>query len=199
MNKTNIFITKVIKKHGNKYDYSKVNYINIRTKIIIICKIHGEFEQTPKNHLIGQGCKKCGKTCSYNTEEYIKQAINIHDNTYDYSKVNYINSRTKIIIICNIHGEFYQIPNNHLQGHGCKKCGIISSSIIKKMLKNIEFITNAITIHGGIYDYSKVKYINQYNEIIIICNIHDEFKQLPNDHLQGWSCPKCNIIDWVDV
>jgi len=129
-NITNNFIIKSKNIHGDIYDYSKTNYINNRTKIIIICKIHGEFLQIPSKHLSKSGCAKCSKIrnakkCTFTKEEFIEKAIKIHGDTYDYSKVEYINWKTNILIICKIHGEFFQQPNNHLQGSTCRKCSYI--------------------------------------------------------------------------
>lgn len=123
----NEFIAKARNVHGDKYDYSKVNYINATTKVCIICPIHGEFYQTPSRHLLG-GCKKCGvdtrvKKRTISRDDFIKEANIKHNYKYDYSKVEYINSKTKICIICPIHGEFWQTPNSHLNGRQCVRCG----------------------------------------------------------------------------
>ena len=114
---TEEFIEKAKKVHGDRYNYSKVEYKNNCIKVIIVCKIHDGFKQKPNGHLNGKGCPKCvgqNKT----TKELIKQFNKIHRNKYDYSKVEYINSRTKVIIICKKHGEFSQTPNNHLRKRG---------------------------------------------------------------------------------
>ena len=119
------FIKKAREVHGDKYDYSKVNYVNNYTKVCIICHEHGEFWQTPSTHLRGQGCPKCNlkkQTCT--TDEFIAKAKKIHGDKYDYSKVEYVNRKTKVCIICSKHGEFWQTPNHHLSGCGCPKCGI---------------------------------------------------------------------------
>ena len=124
---TEEFIQKANLKHNNRYDYSKTNYINSATKIVIICKKHGEFEQTPHNHLKGQNCPKCAKEelrqrQQKSTSIFINEVNTIHNNKYDYSKVEYINNKTKIEIICPIHGTFKQIPSDHLRGKGCPHC-----------------------------------------------------------------------------
>ena len=123
------FIQKAREIHGNKYDYSKIEYINTSTKVCIICPEHGEFWQTPSAHLSGQGCPKCGKhhlsiLFRDTIDEFVKKANIIHNNRYDYSKVEYIRGNDKVCIICPEHGEFWQTPNNHLQGHGCPKCAV---------------------------------------------------------------------------
>ena len=118
---TEQFIEKAREVHGDKYDYSKVEYVNANTKICIICPEHGEFWQTPASHLNGKGCEKCVRP-SYDTESFVKCAKKIHGNKYDYSKVEYINTKTKVSIICPEHGEFKMKPNVHLQGCGCNLC-----------------------------------------------------------------------------
>jgi len=123
MSKTDLFISKAIKIHKDRYDYSKVNYINAKTKILITCKIHGDFNQTPCNHLSNYNCQKCAKNLKSNTTSFIEKAQHLHHNRYDYSKVNYINADTHIIIICKEHGEFSQIPDFHINRFcGCPYC-----------------------------------------------------------------------------
>ena len=136
---TEEFIERAKKVHGDKYDYSKTEYANNYTKVCIICPEHGEFWQTPNCHLDGQGCPKCGiKKRSVNktltTEEFIKKAMDIHGDKYDYSKVQYLNNRTKVCIICPEHGEFWQTPHNHLKGNGCPKC---RNSHLEKFVENL--------------------------------------------------------------
>lgn len=187
---TEEFIQKARQIHGDKYDYSKVNYINNSTKIIIICPIHGEFEQRPSKHLSGQGCSKCSGHYKRNIKEFIEEASILHNNKYDYSKVNFIDTHTKVCIICPEHGEFWQTPHMHLgmRHQGCPKCGGTSKLTTK------EFIEKAKEIHGNKYDYSKTKYINNSEKVCIICPKHGEFWQKANDHLSGENgCPKCKL------
>ena len=189
------FIEKARKIHGDKYDYSKVNYIKNNIKVTIICQKHGEFEITPNAHLNGQGCKKCSVEHIHNlqrksTEQFIEDAKNVHGNKYNYSKVNYINEKTNVTIVCPIHGEFQQTPRKHLIGHGCQKCGIEKSSK-NQGFTNEQFIEKAKKIHGNKYDYSKVEYKGYETEICIICPKHGEFWQTPDSHLQGSGCQKC--------
>lgn len=120
---TEEFIEKAKKIHGDKYDYSKVVYKNKNTKVCIICPIHGEFWMKPDKHINAkQGCPKCSKSYKMNTKSFIEKAIKVHGNKYNYGKVEYINSETKVCITCPEHGEFWQTPHNHLNGKGCRKC-----------------------------------------------------------------------------
>ena len=119
---TEEFIQEAKTIHGDKYDYSKVEYKNAYTKICIICPNHGEFWQTPSHHLSGQGCPKCNGKLKYTKENFIKKAREIHKDKYDYSKIKYVNAHTGICIICPDHGEFWQLPCNHLKGCGCGLC-----------------------------------------------------------------------------
>ena len=183
------FIWKAIQKHGYKYDYRKVNYINSYTKVCIICPIHGEFWQRPDAHLQGKGCKKCNGLEKTN-KEFIQQSKIIHGNKYDYSKVKYIDSITKVCVICSEHGEFWQRPNNHLNGQGCPFCKLQNLQKSLSMSKN-EFIRKAKKIHGDKYDYSKVDYENIKTKVCIICPEHGEFWQTPRHHLDGHNCPNC--------
>ena len=120
------FIWKAIQKHGYKYDYRKVNYINDSTKVCIICSKHGEFWQAPGNHCSKynkNGCPQCNhQSYKYTLNNFVERTKLIHGDKYDYSKVVYKNGRTKICIICPIHGEFYQEPRHHLKGCGCPSC-----------------------------------------------------------------------------
>ena len=196
------FIEKARKIHGDKYDYSKVEYKGSQEKVRIICPIHGEFEQVANYHLSGNGCPKCGRIKanrneSLNIQEFIRRAREVHGNKYDYSKVEYVNNRTKVCIICPIHGEFWQTPNSHLRGRGCPKCGIQERIKIFKS-NNEEFIEKARKIHGDKYDYSKVNYINNHTKVCIICPEHGEFHMKPNTHLNGQGCPKCGKIQSGD-
>ena len=188
------FIEKAKKVHGEKYDYSKTEYINSRTKVCIICPEHGEFWQTPNSHLSGDGCKKCSnekksKCKSKKTNDFIKEAREIHGNKYDYSKVEYINTHTKVCIICPEHGEFWQTPSHHLGGHECKKCSDIKKG--KKIYNKEYFITKSNEVHNNKYDYSKVVYKDNYTKVCITCKIHGDFFQAPYMHIFGQGCPKC--------
>lgn len=178
------------KAHQDKYDYSLVEYSKVTDKVNIICKVHGIFKQTPYCHYSGSGCSKCGNeiTISYtkkSTSSFIKEANIIHHNKYDYSLVNYINDHEKIIIICKEHGQFIKSPGKHLAGQGCYYC--------KSKQKQDVLIEKFIQFHGNKYDYSKVKYINLRNKILIKCKIHGEFYQYPRSHLNGSGCSKCSF------
>ena len=185
------FIEKAKLIHDDKYDYSKVDYKNNNTKIIIICKIHGEFLQTPHHHTNRKdGCKKCSGKYKPTNEEFIEKSKNIHNDYYDYSKVEYINCKINVIIICKKHGEFLQTPDTHIQGGGCNICGIERSQIIRRKNNN-GFIEESIKIHGDKYDYSNVEYINCKTPVNIICKQHCEFLQVPEVHYIGGGCKKC--------
>lgn len=188
------FVKKARLVHGDRYDYSKVNYININTKVEIICSVHGSFFQTPTAHLNGQGCPFCNKGSKrLTTSEFIEKAKLARGNNYDYSKVNYINAKTKVEIICPAHGSFYITPDNFLRGHGCPKCG----QHVKRPKKAIrdysdeEFKKEASKIHNNFYDYSQTFCSKSSDILKIICPIHGVFYQRAADHLQGKGCPIC--------
>ena len=188
---TEEFIKKAKEKHGNKYDYSKVKYINNHKKVIIRCIEHGEFKQTPGSHLSGCGCPTCYGSIKLTTEEFIEKSKKKHGNKYNYSKVKYVGAHTKVIIRCIEHGEFKQTPGSHLYGQGCPTCANILNAK-KRSLTTEDFIEKAKKVHGDKYNYSKVEYISTHKKVSIICKKHGEFKQKPNNHLSGSGCPTCN-------
>ncbi len=193
------FLNKIKLKHPNnliKYDYSLLpNEFKAHSKIPIICKEHGVFEQNNSNHLFGSGCPKC-KVVKLsirrisNKIEFVKKAREVHNDKYNYDKVNYINSHAKVIITCPIHGDFEQTPSSHLSGSDCLKCGIVKISI--SLFSNKEqFIRKAKIIHGDKYSYDKVDYKHSHKKVIITCQFHGDFEQRPTNHLSGHGCFAC--------
>lgn len=200
---TEEFIEKAKTIHGDRYDYSNVEYINNRVEVCIICSIHGEFWQKPVKHLLGHGCHECAKinrrlNTKKNTQQFIEKAREVHGDKYDYSKVEYKRKDIKVCIICHEkdefgeeHGEFWQAPSNHIHDKsGCRKCNIgkLGANL---QLTTEEFIKRAREVHGDRYDYSKVQYVNAKTKVCIICPRHGEFWQIPGSHLRERGCPKC--------
>lgn len=192
--KTEKFITKSKILHINKitnepkYDYNLVEYVNAKTKVKIIClqDEHGLFEQTPDSHLHFHGCPECAGVKKLTTETFIRKANIVHNFGYDYSLVNYIDTITKIKIICKEHGIFEQIPNSHLSMiAGCPLCNNYREKDIN------DFIKNANIVHDFRYDYSITKYNKSSEKVEIICREHGIFKQTPNNHLSWNGCPDC--------
>lgn len=179
-------------KHGDKYDYSKVVFTNMSTKVTIICPIHGAFQQKPKVHLHrdGHGCPKCGQAFvgmknRLSVEDFISRAKIIHNNRYDYSKVEDFNSTyDKVIIICPTHGEFLQSVDNHLRKRNCPKC--------QNRKTQEQYLAKAKEIHKDRYDYSKLIYTGVKDKVEIICKVHGSFFQRADTHLSGCGCPHCS-------
>lgn len=180
------FITKSNNLHNHKYIYSKSVYIGSGRELIIICPLHGEFPQKPCVHIAGGGCPICGNIKRRTKlNDFIVKSNNIHNYKYTYHNVVYINAKIKVTITCPIHGDFPQIPNDHLTNHGCPKCA-------NKQVTTEEFIAKSQLIHGDTYAYSYVNYINNTTEVIITCKIHGNFTQTPNIHLNGCGCKQCS-------
>lgn len=197
-NTTKQFIERAKEKHGERYDYSLVDYKRGKDKVEIICPTHGVFKQTAFDHLQGYGCSKCGvekssKTRSYATEDFIKLSKEVHGEKYNYSLTNYVSSKTNVVIICPTHGTFTQRPSHHLGGSGCKKCGKERNRKSTRIGKT-GFITRADSVHSHKYDYSLVEYVNANTKVKIVCPEHGVFEQTPSGHLQGRGCFKCGII-----
>jgi len=136
-----IFVDVSKKSHSFKFDYSKVEYKNARTKVCIICVDHGNFWQRADYHMKGGDCPVCGKIKGINklklqTEGFKNKAFKIHKNVYDYSLSKCQSSRSIVKIICKIHGEFEQSVHNHLQGSGCPRCQCLAFSSGELRIKN---------------------------------------------------------------
>lgn len=187
------FLKRAREVHGWKYDYSQMVFINMKTKIKIICPIHGEFWQTPHNHLQGKGCCKCGhlktnQSKILSTKEFIERAKKKHPN-YLYDETQYFGFNKELIVKCPIHGKFKVVAHNHLIGTGCPKCGILNKGP-KRSTTEI-FIEKANKIHSNKYDYSKTKYVLANKNVEIICPVHGVFLSTPNKRLSGRGCPMC--------
>jgi len=189
----NVIINQFKEIHGDLYDYSLVDYVNARTKVKIICKEHGVFEQRPDAHKKGQNCPKCvkinqNKNLLNNQDDVINQFKEIHGDLYDYSLVDYVNARTKVKIICKEHGVFEQTPANHKKGTKCLKC------VNKLKINSLNNVINQFKeIHGDLYDYSLVDYVDARTKLDIICKEHGVFEQTSANHKQNKGCPKCCI------
>jgi len=194
------FIADSSNKFNNKFDYSliKNKWKNRDTKVDIICPVHGIFEMTPVSHLHASkhGCRQCSiesraKGRKKSIDAVVLDARKVHGDKYDYSKAIYVNALTEFEIVCPKHGSFWQRPNDHISGKaGCPGCYNEG-----KMNKD-NFIKKAIEVHGNIYDYSLVNYINSNEPVDIICPIHGKFSQSPTVHiLQGSGCNACGYVE----
>ncbi len=184
------------KIHGNKYDYSKVEYKNNNIKIEIICPEHGSFFQTSNAHKNGSGCPKCGGKEKLTIIQVIEKAHLKHNINskpkYIYNIKDYKSIYDRIDILCPSHGIFNQSIIGHLSGNGCPKCGNEIVSKIRRLPQSIT-IKRFKEIHGDKYNYSKVNYSTTMNKVEIICPEHGSFFQKPNDHKNGVGCPECDL------
>ena len=195
---TDDFIKRAFSIHNGKYSYEHVVYFNTSTKVCITCHKHGDFWQTPNNHLYNKrGCPECAKSTiseksRFTISDFIRRSTIIHGNRYDYSLVDYKGATVPVNIKCPKHGLFKQKPHHHFNGHGCPECKKESISIAQSSDKE-QFIKSAILVHGQKYDYHKVIYTNAHEKVCIICHEHGEFWQRPNGPLNGYGCSSCAI------
>lgn len=185
------FIERATKVHQVKFDYSKVIWNGHRCKVIITCPDHGDFTQTPRDHISGRnGCKSCVMEAKQSlflksTEQFIEDAIKVHGKKYDYSKVEYKGAFVNVIITCPEHGDFEQHPSNHLAGKRCSKCsGILVTD-------TESFIEKASRVHEGKYSYPRAIYTTDKGKVTVTCPEHGDFIQVSSNHLQGCGCPEC--------
>lgn len=176
------FLRKANKVHGNKYDYSKTVFDGVKNKVCIVChevdefgNEHGEFVQNAGSHLCGSGCPKCNGGVKMTQEEFINKANSVHNNFYDYSNVVYETAKTKVEIICPVHGTFIQTPDQHLRGQGCPKCksSIMETDIMKLLSDNdfyYEYQSRVLNVGLQTVDF----YLPDFN-VIIECQGEQHF------------------------
>ena len=208
------FIVKAKLVHGALYDYSLTEYIGSHDYIKVGCGIHGYYETFATSHLIGRKCPHCAqlqrvqtKTLNFETD-LLPLAEKIHNNLYDYSLVDYVKLKEKVIILCPFHGEFKQTMNNHIDlKQGCPKCAPAKISRVKReparsakagraislaqRFTKDQFVERAQKIHGEKYNYDSVQYETTMVKVNIACSTHGSFFQTPGHHLAGQGCPKC--------
>ena len=191
------FIIDIKKLYGDTYILDEVTYTKSNVKVTPICKIHGKFSVLANSFLMGHGCPKCGiekraSTTRHVKSFFIKRATKKHNGFYIYDLVDYINSSTKVKIICPLHGIFEQAPSNHVAGQCCPICATKRVGTEQRQTKE-EFVEKSIKVHGYRNDYSLVDYQGNKVPVDIRCIEHDfVFKCRPDNHLAGSGCPICN-------
>lgn len=191
-----MFLKRAKEIHGDKYDYSKVVWVDKFTEVVIGCPFHGDFKQIPKYHFYQQGCKECSKLTMgserLSVERFLEKSRIVHGERYDYTLITKIkNNRERLPIICREHGVFMQSAHGHTDNkQGCPDCGVLIASESHR-LTNEEFIDKARKVHGKKYDYSLVDYKDTKTPVVIICKKHGPFKQIANYHLCGNGCQEC--------
>jgi hypothetical protein len=192
------FLIEAREKHGDKYDYMRVEYVDKNTPVTIICNEHGECLLTPIQHLRGAGCIKCVKTAFTQqpyTNLYIQKATLIHGDKYNYFKTIYINENTKICIISEA-GEFYQLPADHLVMNDnseieYKPCDYL---LYKNAKNTNNFVQQATLKHGDKYYYKNIRFHNDNTKIGITCKVHGYLLQTPAAHLANDDdCITCQL------
>ena len=207
------FIKQAKEVHPDKnYGYGKVDYRGDREKVIIVCHVHGDFNQIPSSHLVGRGCPDCGliqrkEKRKLGNDEFIERSNVKHNNLYGYEKVEYVNTNTHVIIICPLHGEFHKTPGKHLQGQGCPKCAVKNRK--KPLYRKSNYSHNKISFEEFVRK-SNLKYENKFSYslkseefnlsdedcLIVICEQHGEIQTTPRNHLyNNFVCEKCKYED----
>ncbi len=168
-------------KHGDRYDYSEFIYTSCEEKSIIICKEHGEFEQSyivHKNH----GCPSCSNNKKFDTKIFTERCDEVHDGRYDYTKVDYKNAHIKVCIVCKEHGEFNQLPMHHIRGVGCPRCNSSKGEVAieKFLIKNDIKYVRQQSFDGCIYKANLLfdYYLPEFNTCVEF-NGMQHYKSIP--------------------
>ncbi len=196
------FIQKAREVHGERFDYSRVQYVNCHTKVHLACMVCGSsFEQDPASHLRGTGCNACAvssrvglKKKKRTTTEFIAEATVLHGERYDYSATKYMGWEKGVTFCCKTCGILVSVTAaQHLHGQGCKKCAYREAGQ-EKAQTTASFIDSADAVHGSAYDYTAVRYVRSTLKVEISCKTCLRvFHQTPNTHLRGSGCPHCGI------
>jgi hypothetical protein len=190
------FARRAIKKHGNKYDYSKLVYKGDKVHAEIICPKHGSFWQSPGNHLTGFGCKHCGRekteaSRKLSATDFFRRCKEVHAGKYEYRNMIYENPEDILKLECPTHGPFKIKARNHLWiAQGCRKCGIISTGVLRTVGWD-QFSSLAKKVHKGLYEYDADSYRSLTSKLRAKCSLHGWFLQQGNKHLAGQGCPRC--------
>lgn len=183
-------------KWPNYYSYEKSDIRKAKDKIEITCPKHGSFFQAPDTHM-KSGCMECAidqraLLHKDSNEEAIARAVSKHGDLYDYTRVDYINNNTPVIIGCKIHGFFSMTMGNHTAklAQGCSKCGHERMALGQTKTHD-QFIADAIRVNGNKVDYSKTVYVSDKQKVILTCPEHGDFMMCASNHLQGQCCRKC--------
>lgn len=174
-------ITRFKAAHGEKYDYSFVEYRSKDVKVAIGCAEHGVFHQRPASHWKGYGCRACSQRRS--VTDLMARITAVHGNRFTYPNFEVVTTRSFITVRCSVHGDFTQRLSSHLEGYGCKGCAKLSDSdgVIARFKE----------VHGGRYDYSEVRYVGTHTKVKIKCPTHGVFEQAPMSHFKGIGCSAC--------
>lgn len=173
--------------HGDLYNYDETIYENSGKEVKIVCKIHGSFMQKPSKHLAGHKCPECQNRVKMTKSKFLESASSLHGDKFDYSNIDFQNSRKEIEIVCKIHGRFMQTPYQHINTKfACPEC-----SVYNKKMNTERFINECKSVHGDKYDYSNVVYTCRKQHVLIHCKEHGPFLQIASVHKNGSQCPKC--------
>lgn len=194
---TQWFIDRAREVHGDRYDYSFVDYVKNNVKVVIVCKKHGKFEQQPNNHMNGNNCPECVK--EYMSEkfrlpynEFLSKVKEVHGDNYALVDVSYRNLDEKIELTCKTHGNFKILARHFINGIGCPKCGILRNTIRRS--KNQDYyIPLFLEVHGDTYCYSKTSFDKSKEKFLVTCIEHGDFESSVWNHLKGQGCPKCSV------
>ncbi len=191
------FEEKVEAVHGkNRYDLSHAKYTGNKNKVEVICPKHGSWQASPSHLFKGVGCPKCGlekisESTRLTQDEFLARAKAVHgDNRYDLSRVNYVDTKSKVEVVCPKHGSWLSTPGNFLYGYGCPKCG--HEKVIDGMrLTQEEFLARVKSVHKDKFNFSRVRYVSFTDKVEVICPVHGPWRTLPGNLLRGCGCPKC--------
>jgi hypothetical protein len=193
------FVERAKNKHGDKYVYDDIEFVDCKTPVEVHCTSHGVFSITPTKHILGSGCKKCyeekrGFTLHLRAKSEFLEKAKVIAPQYDYSKTEYVRSNKKVVVTCLKHEDFEITPSGILSGKGCPACAAESRPLVKRQNAAKAFVSRALLVpehQGRGYTYTRTVYTGTFDKLIVTCPIHEDFEVTPNNHLRGRGCPDC--------
>jgi len=193
---TEYFKFLVTKSHGDIYDLTETVFTGADNSVVARCPTHGSFSIKAAAFTSKRGCPLCGDERAgisnrKSADKFIEEAKALHGGKFKYDKTEYSTVLSKVIIDCEIHGEFSILPSGHMKGHGCPKCSTSAISRSRRLSQEI-VISRFKSRHNNRYDYSEVIYDGDAHELLkIYCREHGPFMQSYANHNSGEGCPEC--------
>ena len=197
---TQQWIAKAQEVHGFRYDYSKVEYVNAKKPVLVICGLHGPWLCNPDNHISkNRGCPACGGSKKKTLQDFICDARKVHGDRYQYDSATYTNAHTAVSIMCSLHGHFQQSPTSHLSGAGCPACALDERIAVERAESLLSVKARLSEKTGGDVDIVDATFVNINTEATFSCKAHGNYRRFVNAVLYGaHACLKCGEeIGWA--
>lgn len=185
-------------RHGQTYDYSRVEAAGTKKQVTIVCRHHGPFQQLPATHIKGSGCPQCGTARAGEKHRldqllFEKRVRAVHGDRYGLGRAIYVTQYDHVVVECGEHGQFMVLPFNLWQGAGCPACARRQNGLNHRITQDA-CLCRVGQVHGKTYDHSLIRYRRMHDEIVVVCRDHGQFRPTAANYLAGRGCPGCGTL-----